>query len=133
MMTENKTDVFWLSEPGLARMIFVGPAYEEIWGRSRQSLYQSPGSHLDAIHPEDRERVMAALADPGRDKWELQYRIVRPDGSVRLITDRALAVRDREGKVLRVVGVATDITCDEQPPERPAVANCGAAPPQGND
>ena len=79
MMTESKTDVFWLSEPGLTRMIFVGPAYEEIWGRSRQSLYQSPGSHLDAIHPEDRERVMAALAETSRDTWELQYRIVRPD------------------------------------------------------
>ena len=64
LMTETIQDVFWMSTPGIAEMIYVSPAYEEIWGRTRDSLYRSPKSFMEAIHPEDRERVMSGVNYP---------------------------------------------------------------------
>lgn len=59
-LTENIREVFWISSPDQSQMLYVSPMYEEIWGKSCQSLYEQPGSFLDAIHPEDRDRVIAA-------------------------------------------------------------------------
>ena len=51
LVTENIQDVFWMSTPGIQEMIYVSPAYEKIWGRTCASLYDSPQSFMDAIHP----------------------------------------------------------------------------------
>jgi PAS domain S-box-containing protein len=56
-IAENIREVFWMADPGLAKMIYVSPTYEEIWGRKTAELYNNPKSWMDAIHPEDRKRV----------------------------------------------------------------------------
>jgi PAS domain S-box-containing protein len=91
--------------------IYVSPGYEAIWGRSCQRLYESARDWVDAIHEEDRERVLkAALEKQVLGKYDEEYRIVRPDGSVRWIHDRAFPVRNEAGEVYRVTGIAEDIT-----------------------
>jgi len=59
-LAENIDDVSWVTDASKTEMLYVSPAYEKIWGRSCQSLYASPQSWLDPIHPDDRERVLAA-------------------------------------------------------------------------
>ena len=110
-LAENIQDVFWLTDLTTNRMLYVSPAYEEIWGRSRANLSASPRKWLDAIHPEDRELVFgsATASQPG-GIYDKEYRIVRPDGSIRWIRDRAFPVANATGEVDRVAGVARDIT-----------------------
>ncbi len=110
-MAENIHEVFWMTSLDKSEMLYVSPAYEEIWGRTRQSLDQEPRSWLDAIHPDDRARVMAAAHEKqvGGD-YDEEYRIVRPDGAVRWIRDRGFPVTDHAGQVYRIAGIAEDIT-----------------------
>jgi PAS domain S-box-containing protein len=110
MMAETIPDVFWISTPGVEKILYVSPTYEKIWGQSAESLYESPKSFTDAIHPEDIDRVVAALGDHAMGFWNLEYRIRQPDGSIRWIMDRGFPIRDEQGNVCLMTGVATDIT-----------------------
>ncbi len=110
-LTENISEVFWMTSPDKSEMYYVSPAYERIWGRSVRSIHEDPRSWLDAIHPQDRERVFAAAVDKqGAGTYDEEYRIVRPDGSIRWIRDRAFPVRDPAGSIYRIAGLAQDIT-----------------------
>jgi len=108
-LAENIQQVFWLCTPDHAQMVYVSAAYEKIWGRTRESLYQDPLSFAEAIHPDDRLRVIAAAKSLG-DGFDQQYRIIRPDGEIHCIHARAFPVVDGSGKVFRYAGIAEDIT-----------------------
>src|SRR6185369_3210748 len=94
-LAENIQEVFYISDQTIPRVTYVSPAYEEIWGRSRQSLYDNPRSFLEAVHPEDRPRVLQAIERLSpQNPLQLEYRILRPDGAIRYIRDRAFPVFD---------------------------------------
>ena len=118
-MADNIRDVFFLIDAESLRPLYISPAYEEIWGRSCESGYANPESWTDAIHPDDRastyEKYKKGMS---AEKFEYQYRIVRPDGSIRSIEDRCFPIRDDGGKVIRVAGVAEDITDVREPTRR---------------
>jgi PAS domain S-box-containing protein len=84
-LAENINEVFWMSDPQKSQVLYVSPTYEQVWGRSCRSLYEQPRSFLDAIHPDDREHVLAASLERQRrgEPSDVEYRIVRPDGTVR--------------------------------------------------
>ena len=110
-LAENMDEVFWMTDIAKREMLYVSPAYEKIWGRSCASLRAAPVTWIEAIHPDDRERVRHAahtLQEVG--KYAETFRVVRPDGSVRWVHDRAFAVRSADGAVKRIVGTAEDIT-----------------------
>jgi PAS domain S-box-containing protein len=110
-VTESIDEVFWLRDIAQNQVIYVSPAYEKIWGRTRESLYAAPQSWAEWLHPEDRERVGAAVLifhEPGA--YDVEYRIVRSDGTVRWIHDRAFPIKDMDGKTYRIAGLAEDIT-----------------------
>ncbi len=110
-VTEAITEVFWMTNIDKTEMIYASPGYEKIWGRTCQSLYATPHMWLDSVHADDRERVLrAALTKQATGDYDEEYRILRPDGSVRWIRDRAFPVRDASGKVYRIVGIAEDTT-----------------------
>ena len=110
-VAETIREVFWIIDPAKNQMLYVSPAYEEIWGRSCQSLYDSSRTWVEAVHPDDRERVrQAAMTKQPRGDYDETYRIQRPDGTTRWIHDRAFPVRGENGEVVRVVGTAEDIT-----------------------
>ena len=109
-MTEIIGQVFWLADPAGSRMIYVSPAYEEIWGCPRERLYQSPQMWLESVHPEDRQRVVASLPQPLIRPFAAEYRILRADGSVRWIADRRVPARDASGAIYQIAGVVEDIT-----------------------
>lgn len=107
---ENVGVVFWMSDTSKEEMVYVSPAYEKIWGRPVESLYASPKSFLEAIHPDDRQQVERALRSQTSGLYEQEYRVVKPSGEVRWVKDRAFPVRDDKGHVFRVAGIAEDIT-----------------------
>ncbi len=104
--------MFWVWTPEFnAKLLYVSPAYETIWGRSCESLYASPQSWRDAIHPEDKEWLLERIRELDlKSASDETYRIVRPDGSIRWIRDRIFPVRDAHGAVLQFTGIAEDIT-----------------------
>jgi len=110
-MVESIGYVFWLRDLREERILYASPAFERIWGRSVESLLRSPLTWMDSIHPEDREQVLsAALGDARIAQDAKRYRIIRPDGSIRWIEDRAYPVRNDRGDVYRLAGVARDVT-----------------------
>jgi PAS domain S-box-containing protein len=109
-LAANISECLWIASPDKQQMIYVSPAYETIWGRSCQSLLDQPASWLQAVHPEDRERVARQLATQRSGNYDIEYRVVRPDEQVRWVHDRAFPVRDKQGQVTRIVGVVEDIT-----------------------
>jgi PAS domain S-box-containing protein len=110
-LAENAREVFWLLDAPGGRISYVNPAYEALWGRTCQSLYDAPEDWYEALHPEDRPRVVEAYeATLTAAPYDEEYRIVRPDGSIRWVRDRAVPVRDASGRVIRVAGIAEDIT-----------------------
>lgn len=109
-LAENIGEVVWMSDPEKEELIYVNPAYEEIWGQSTAVLYDDPTAFLGAVHPEDRDRVEAALDTQIRGEYDEEYRIIRPDGELRWVRDRAVPVENDEGEVYRMVGIASDIT-----------------------
>ncbi|MCA1595646.1 MAG: PAS domain-containing protein, partial [Chloroflexi bacterium] len=85
-MTECVTQVFWMTDVQKNAMLYISPAYEDIWGRTCADLYASPRLWLEAIHPDDRGRVLdAALTKQSRGDFDEEYRIQRPDGEIRWI------------------------------------------------
>ncbi len=110
LVAETIDEVFWMTDPSKRQMLYISPGYETVWGRSCSSLYAAPQTWLDAIHPEDRDRVIQALQLQADGGYDTEYRIVRPDGGVRHVRDRAFPVKDGDGGVYRVVGVANDVT-----------------------
>jgi two-component system, NarL family, sensor histidine kinase UhpB len=110
-VVENIREVFWMSDPSKGTMLYISPGYQEIWGRTCESLYASPRSWLDSIYPDDQRRVYEASHTRQMDgSYDEEYRIVRPDGSIRWIHDRAFPIRDHVGTVYRIAGIAEDIT-----------------------
>jgi PAS domain S-box-containing protein len=111
-LADHLLEVLWIVDLKTDRVLFVNPAYEQIWGRTCESLYRDPRSFMDGIHPEDRPRFLDAYEAQTRRKSPLniRYRVIRPDGSTRWIRDRSFPVRDASGEVYRFVGIAEDIT-----------------------
>ena len=109
-LAENVREVFWVRDSERSDLIYISPAYEEIWGRSCASLYENPSSWLEAVHPLDLDSVMAAFKKQDEGGFNREYRIVRPDGEVRWIHDRGFGVPDQNGILYRFVGIAEDIT-----------------------
>ena len=109
-LAENVKEVFWMTSPNKNEMIYVSPAYEVVWGRSLKSLYECPSSFIDAIHTDDRKMVIDALPRQNSGDYDIEYRVVRPDGSERWVHDRAFPVFSDDGILSIVVGVADDIT-----------------------
>ncbi len=111
-LAENIDQVFWITDPTREQTLYVSPAYQRIWKRSLRNLTSGATRWTDHIHPDDRERVdvefRRALAAE-RD-FCIEYRIVRPDGTIRWIRDRGFPVRDERGRVYRAAGIAEDIT-----------------------
>jgi len=103
--------VFWIKDAVDTRTLYVSPAFEKIWCRPCQSIYDDHRSFLDTIHPDDRDYIYAIMANQSQTGgYDEKYRILRPDGEIRWIWARDYAVRDDEGRIKQFVGIAEDIT-----------------------
>jgi len=110
-IAENIREVFWITEPRDNKLIYISPAYEEVWGRTYSSLAEVSSKWREALHPEDHPRVIeAAEKVQAGGEYDLEYRIIRPDGEIRWVRDRAFSILNVSGEVYRVAGVIDDVT-----------------------
>ncbi len=110
-LAENIHEVFWIMSPTTNETLYISPAYEEIWGRTCDSLYQDPMSFTEAMHPDDLEEAHLWFArQVAGEQIDSEYRIRTPDGQEKWIRDRAFPIRDAAGQLIRVVGIAEEIT-----------------------
>jgi len=110
-IAENIDAVIWMVDLDVKNLIYINPAYERIWGQSTTSIYDRPTSLIDAVHPADRDKAALMVEQQAKDKYKaFEYRIVRPDGSVRWIRDRSFPIWNADGKPYRLAGIAEDIT-----------------------
>ena len=110
-IAEHIPAVFFLVDVRSGECLYVSPAYERIWGRSRESVYRSPASWLEAIVPGDPNPMLrdGQPIDP-KGKLDFEYRIARPDGSIRWIRSRSFPVFDKDGRLEQIAGLAEDVT-----------------------
>jgi two-component system, cell cycle sensor histidine kinase and response regulator CckA len=110
-MAENSPDLFWLFDVEKQRLLYASPAFEKMWGRSVEELHANPAIWRDTVHPEDRDHILT--------DWETrattmgsqnEFRIIRPDGSVRWVNGRTFPIRDQAGQIRRLGGIAYDVT-----------------------
>jgi PAS domain S-box-containing protein len=111
-------DVVWAASADGTESLYINEAAERLYGRPRAAFLEDPDLWEKVIHPEDRERAgnvaEGLLEEQG---VEIDYRIVRPDGEVRWVRDRKYVVYDQDGRPLRVVGIASDITDQKETQE----------------
>ena len=116
---DQSGEVLWLLDALTEEILYVSPSYETVWGRSRQSLYADPHSWVDAVHPDDLERALVFFSKSyPKEKVDIEYRVIRPDGSIRLLRDQGFVVRDEADRVIRLMGMAVDITDKERQPKK---------------
>jgi PAS domain S-box-containing protein len=103
-------EIIFLYDTHLNQMIYVSPAYEKLWGRTCRSLYDEPKSYLASIHPAERFLVESDREKHRFEIPEIEYRIIRPDGSIRWIQGRIFSIKDIDGNATRVACIARDIS-----------------------
>ncbi|MBI4383723.1 MAG: PAS domain S-box protein [Nitrospinae bacterium] len=112
LFAENFREVIWMMSPDGQKTLYVNPAYERIWGKTCQSLYEAPSTWMDSIYPEDKERIIDAF-DKLRlagGEFDHEYRIMNANGEIRWVRDQAFLVRNANGKTIKIAGIAEDIT-----------------------
>ena len=109
-IAENVRDILWLLDWPTLRTRYLNKAYEDIFGRSRAEIDGKIEDWVARVHPADRERFVAAAAARTGGAFDEEYRIVRPDGGVRWVRNKASPVRDASGNVTHIFGVCEDIT-----------------------
>ncbi|NJN30996.1 MAG: EAL domain-containing protein [Synechococcales cyanobacterium RM1_1_8] len=105
-------DVIWSATADDLQLLYLNPAAAQVYGRSTQDFFASNRLwQRDVVHPDDRalrESFLELLRQEGHRGVE--YRILRPDGEVRWLSDRARVIKNDRGQVLRIDGIIYDIT-----------------------
>lgn len=117
-LANNIPQIFWICDAQQKDMVYVSPAYERVTGQSIGGLRANARSWLDSVHAEDRERVRNARIAAGDGRYDEVFRVVRPDGSIRWVRDRAFPIYDEHGRIYRIAGIAEDITDMRESEER---------------
>ncbi|WP_190740732.1 response regulator [Phormidium tenue] len=138
-LAEHIDSVFWIYEPQQRQFVYVSPAYDSIWGRQREELYHNPRAWLEAVHADDRDRVTRGL--PRRHarealahfSYDEEFRIARPLGQPAWVRVRAFPIRNEQGEVYRLVGVAEDLTQVKRQEESLRLIVEGTAAKTGSD
>ncbi len=112
LIAETLAEVIWLADMENGRIVYVSPAYEQVWQQTCASLYADPATFLNRIHADDRERVVNEIraAYESGQPFRQEFRVVRPDGSICWAVNRGVPVIPQSGRSTRYVGVAIDAT-----------------------
>lgn len=118
-MADNIGDIFYNYDPVNNRLLYANQAFERIWGRAIETVYENPLSYLDDIHPSDRPNAERALEQQmAGEQTEAEFRVLRGDGSICWVRELAVPILDQSGKVERIVGTMRDVTERKQAEDR---------------
>ncbi|MBZ0321214.1 MAG: PAS domain-containing sensor histidine kinase [Anaerolineae bacterium] len=107
---DNVEEAFWMHSPGEYACFYINKAYERIWGITAQEYFTNPHTWVNSIYRDDRARILTEVKLHSEEPYEIEYRIVRPDGDLRWIRDRGFPIRNERGEIYRVAGISEDIT-----------------------
>lgn len=110
-ITENISEVSWVGSADDDKVIYISPAYEKVWGRSCQSLYDNPQSFLDSVHPEDKSAVIAEIEKyKSGEEASFEYRILNDKGEIKWVQTTTVPIKNTQGDIIRYLGTAVDIS-----------------------
>ena len=110
---EALEDILWITDYPGAKVVYVSQAAESIWGFSAERLRNDPSAWVERTHPDDLERVLTTSIDIQTNctgHFELEFRIIRPDGTIRWLHTSGVVLRAENGTLRRMVGLVRDIT-----------------------
>jgi diguanylate cyclase (GGDEF)-like protein/PAS domain S-box-containing protein len=110
-LAENMREVFFTLEVDPPRTSYITRAYEQIWGRTREDLYRNPAEWMDSVYADDQPLVSRVFTQCLTGvPTDMEYRLVRPDNTIRWIHARTFPATDVDGRLVRIVGIAEDVT-----------------------
>lgn len=109
-LASNIPECYWLADAATQRVSFISAGYEHIWGRRVEALYADSHDWLSFVHDEDRSRVAEAMEANRLGGLDIRFRVQRPGDALRWLHVRNFPVRDEEGSIISVGGVASDVT-----------------------
>ena len=115
-LANNTPNVYWLgdaSDINNIKWLYINPAFEKVWQHTPEELYQDPSIWYNCIHDEDKERTGTTFMNFLHEKiknYNVRFRIVRPDGTVRHIAATGNLIKDHNGKITSVAGISRDVT-----------------------
>jgi PAS domain S-box-containing protein len=110
LIVESLPAIFYVADAD-RRMLYISPAFESMSGYPAARLFGDPSAWLNFVHPDDRRTVVEAIArNTGKPQYEIEYRFVHADGTIRWVSSRSIAIRNADGSLHRIVGFASDIS-----------------------
>ena len=98
----------------LTNEVYFSPRWQSILGYAEGEIVKTDEAFLDLLHPDDRtmivDRRRTYLAEPQNAAYVIEFRLRHKDGSYRWVQSRGKAVRDPQGRAIRMLGNITDIT-----------------------
>ena len=117
-LADNIPEIFWITDARQRKLHYLSPGFETLTGTRLADVMRRPRSWLQVVHPDDRERVRLARKALPESEYNIEYRIVLADSSVRWVHDQAFPVRDATGRVYRIAGIGADVTQRKEAEEK---------------
>jgi PAS domain S-box-containing protein len=112
---DHSADVLWIADVKTRRLEYLSRAFDEIWAVPRDGVMADPAVWLAAIRPEDRTAAASAFPRAcAGERTTVEYRVTGRNGKTRWIRDSAFPIRSEDGAVIRVAGIARDMTESKQ-------------------
>ncbi|MDR9436011.1 MAG: PAS domain S-box protein [Thiohalophilus sp.] len=117
-LAEAVDAVFWMTTPDWERFLYISPGYKKIWGDDPQILYNNPRAWFERIHPEDQGWLRELMQDKHHQLESEytfpEYRLIDKSGNLRWVSARIYPVFDQQGRLIRIAGIAQDVTEQRQ-------------------
>ncbi|QZP39131.1 PAS domain S-box protein [Halobaculum magnesiiphilum] len=109
-LAANTTEVLWMFDADWSEVLFVNDAFEDLWGIPVERLREDPRVFLEGVHPDDRDRVRAAMRElSAGEAVDIEYRVAPDTGFRRWVWVQGRPVFE-DGEVVRIVGFVRDVT-----------------------
>ncbi|WP_017303387.1 ATP-binding protein [Spirulina subsalsa] len=116
-LVENIDSIFWITNPQRTQILYQSPAYQKFFGDLQKNETSFPAACYGLIHPEDRDKVMSSYNTSLPEQDSQEFRIIRADGKVCWLRNRAFPIHNASGEIDCLVGIADDITLYKQTEE----------------
>ena len=110
---------YWERDPDTDLITWSDETYR-IFGLQPQARILNLAQLPELIHPEDKQIMVQAVAEAlrGGQRYDVEYRVIRPNGEVRLVHSQGDVIRDESGRPRRMFGTVQDITERKQAERR---------------
>jgi len=113
-LADNLSSAFFVYEIDAdgGRMSYLSPGVEKIWGIKSENFIDSPSTWISTVHPDDRDYIGSVYNDILRKPaaFDIQFRIINSQNETRWLRTKASPITDSAGALIRIIGVADDIT-----------------------